>query len=366
MKALIITNSLGERSGWERYSLDMVNGLIQNGFDVLVICHKKNDSYKNIKQIELLPDPLRLRKNQFTALWDAIRFFLKNDFGKPNLIHCFVEPYLFFTFILSLFFKVPYFLTIHGSYGVKGFDCIIYKTIQIFSYIKAKKIICISNYTKNRILEYGNFENIVIIPNGVSDKISSFTTSVEKENSIIGIGVLKNRKGFHITLNALALVRENIPDIKYYIVGIQRDKKYFELLEKIVKEKRLEENVFFYGNADDSKKFELLNKSKIFVLNPVSNEFNFEGFGLVYLEANALGLPVIGSYGNGGEDAIKDGYNGFLVHNENPEESAEKIKILLEDDALYVKMSDNAREWVKDFSWDKISQKYISVYEIQE
>lgn len=363
MKALIVTNSLGERSGWERYSLDMVNGLIQNGFDVLVICHKKNDAYKDIKQIEILPDPLRLRKNQFVAFGNVIRFFLKNDFGKPDLIHCFVEPYLFFTFILSLFFKVPYFLTIHGSYGVKGFDCLIYKIIQTFSYKRAKKIICISHYTKNRVLKYGDFENIVVIPNGVGEKISSFVDHVKKENSILGVGVLKKRKGFHVTLSALALVKKSIPDIKYYIVGNQRDKKYFELLEIIVRENKLEENVFFYGNADDSKKFELFNKSKIFVLNPVSDEFNFEGFGLVYLEANALGLPVVGSYGNGGEDAIKDGYNGFLVHNEKTEEIAERIKVLLENGALYDNMVLNSKKWASEFSWEKIIKKYISLYE---
>jgi phosphatidylinositol alpha-1,6-mannosyltransferase len=315
-----------------------------------------------------LPDPLSLRKNQVLSFFNAIKFFSKSDFGKPDFVHCFVEPYALFTLIISFFLKTKYFLTIHGSYGVKGFDSLFYKFFQIFSYKRAKKIICISNYTKNRISEYGAFDNLVVIPNGVNEKLFSFKSdNIEKENSIISVsGLLKNRKGQHITLGALALVKNKISDVKYHIIGGRKDNVYCSLLDDIIKKEKLSANVIFHGNVSDEERNKLYNQSKIFVLNPVSDDFNFEGFGLVYLEANAFGLPVIGSYGNGGEDAIKDGYNGFLVHNNNLAEVAEKINLLLEDDALYVKMSDNAREWIKDFSWDKISQKYISVYEIQE
>lgn len=363
MKVLIVTNNLGERSGWERYSLDLVNAFLGEGINVVVVCQKRNDEYKHIKQLEILPNPLSLRRNQILSWFYAFRFFLKSGLTRPDIVHCFVEPYALFTFIVASFLRVKYFLTIHGSYGVKGFDSFFYKFFQIFSYRKAEKLICISHYTKAKILKYKKLDNVVVIPNGVRGDLFSNIRTTRENNSIISVsGLLKNRKGQHITLEALSLLKNDISDFKYHIVGARKDTVYCDLLDKIIEKNKLKRNVIFHGNVPDEDRNILYESSKIFVLNPVSDEFNFEGFGLVYLEANAFGLPVIGSLGNGGEDAIKDGYNGFLVHNENKEEIAQKIKLLLEDNILYNKMSANAKHWVKEFSWDKISKRYLDIY----
>jgi len=361
---LLITNCLGDKSGYGRYSLDLVNQLIKNNFSIVVICHKKNYKYKNIKQLEILPSSLSFKKNYFLTLL----YVLKNikqlkKIGNFSFIHCLVEPYAFFTFLLSRVLKIRYFLTIHGSYGIKCFYNKIYKFLQLLSYRKAVKIICVSNYTKSRILKYIKLNNIEVIPNGVNEDFlnSNSPVNIDKKNIIIGVGALKRRKGFDIALRSVALVKEKIPDIEYYVVGSQKDKQYFKYLKDIINNNNLQKNVIFFENISDDDLVKMYLKSKIFILTPISDKYNFEGFGLVYLEANALGLPVVGSYKNGGEDAIKDGFSGFLTIPNDENDVAEKILKLLNDDN-YDRMSKRSIEWAKKHSWKNIIKKYINVY----
>jgi glycosyltransferase involved in cell wall biosynthesis len=365
MKILIITNNLDVSSGWGRYSLSLIEQILENGIEVVVLCHKKNDKYSHIKQIEILPNPLSFKKTYLGAFFYAIKFVKHNKELRPfDKVHCFVEPYAFFAYIISRFLRVKYFITIHGSFGVKPFTNALYKFIQLFSYKNAERIICVSNYTKQRILKYRELQNITVIPNGVNkEAFCNIYILKKKENIIIGVGALKKRKGFDITIRAVKNIKEQIPDIQYYIIGSQKDIDYTLYLKELVNKLGLDKNIFFYECISDEKLKEFYKKAKVFVLTPVSNKYNFEGFGLVYLEANACGLPVVGSYDNGGEEAIRDGHNGFLAKANNPENIAEKIIKLLSYPELYEKMSRNAIDWSQDMLWGgSIVRKYLDVY----
>ncbi len=364
MKVLIITNYLKNESGWGSYSLSLIEQLIKNGFDVTVVCNKKNETFNDIKQIEILPNPLSFKKNYFLALIYVLRILLNiKDARNVNLVHCFVEPYAFIAYLVSKILGVKYFITIHGSYGVKTLQNIFYRFLQITAYKNAQKVICVSNYTKRRVLEYKNLTNFIVIPNGVdSDFLKIVKDENYKENIIFSLGALKKRKGFDVMIKAIKIINQTIPSVIYYIAGSQADKDYTNYLKKLIKDLGLNNNIFLLGKISDNELKEFYKKSKIFALTPVSDKFNFEGFGLVYLEANAYNLPVIGSYDNGGEEAIKDGYNGFLVEANNSEDTAEKIIKLLGDQKLYEEMSQNAMNWSQKMSWDNIIKKYLEIY----
>jgi len=364
MKALILTNNLGEKSGWERYSTDLIDQFIKNDIEAVVICHKKNDNYKGIKQLELLPSPLSFKKNYILSFYYFYKFNKINKNLKGfDFVHCFVEPYAFITYLISKYLNLKYFLTIHGSYGIKTFHNKIYKFLQLLSYKNAKNILCVSNYTKSRVLEYKKLGNIEVIPNGVNLKgFSAIQSGVKKENIIIGVGTLKERKGFDVMVRAISIVKKSIPDIKYYIIGSQKDKGYFNSLTSLIDELDLKNNIFFFENLSDDELKNKYQEAKIFSLTPISDKYNFEGFGLVYLEANAFGLPVIGSCDNGGEEAIKNSYNGFLTKPNDPSDIAEKIVILLKDNFLYGNISANSLLWAKKLSWNNIIKRYIKVY----
>lgn len=364
MKILIITNSLGEKSGWGRYSSGLENEMRKNNFEVSVLCFRKNNTRKDIDQYDILPPPLSFKRNYFFSFYYLYKF-KRLEIRDFDHIHCFVEPYSFLTYLIAWSLNVKYFITIHGSYGIKSFAHPIYKFLQLHAYKNAYKVICVSNYTKNKVLEYKKLNNLVVIPNGINlnDFKNTNNEKTSKENIIVGVGALKERKGFDTTIRAVSIVAKTIPSIKYYIVGNDSDKDYVQHIRTLITELKLDNNVVVLGSISEEELKRLYARSKVFVLTPISDKYNFEGFGLVYLEANANGLPVVGSYDNGGEDAIKDGYNGYLAKKDDPQDTAEKIKMLLEDQFLYQTISNNALIWSKKMSWNNIFKQYKEMYD---
>ena len=77
-------------------------------------------------------------------------------------------------------------------------------------------------------------------------------------------------------------------------------------------------DIEFFNRLSDEALSDLYRRAKLFILTSINEDHHFEGFGLVFLEAAAAALPVIGTFGNGIEDAVKDCYNGFLVPQNNP------------------------------------------------
>jgi phosphatidylinositol alpha-1,6-mannosyltransferase len=79
-----------------------------------------------------------------------------------------------------------------------------------------------------------------------------------------------------------------------------------------------------------------------------------EGFGIVFLEAGACRLPVIGGRAGGTADAVEDGQTGYLVNNSSPREIAEAAVRILTDQGLYERLSGAGyRRATEEFSWDR-------------
>ena len=88
-----------------------------------------------------------------------------------------------------------------------------------------------------------------------------------------------------------------------------------------------------------------------------------EGFGIVFLEAMAAEVAVIGTPVGGIPDFLKDKENGLFCEPGNPKDIAEKIKILIKDKELKDKLIKNGKKMVLDvYNWDKISQRLKDVY----
>ena len=282
-------------------------------------------------------------------------------------MHCLVEPYAFIATLAGFFLRVPYIVTIHGSFGIKPFAHSLYGKIHKYGFSRARCVVAISNYSKRRISEYMQLRNVRVIPNGVN--IAKFLDNdghtTIKDPVLIGVGDVKHRKGYHLVVEALKDVKKIFPGAHYHIVGDQSDKKYVDHLHGKIKKYGLEENVSFHQHISDEELKDLYHKSRIFILTPISGKYDFEGFGLVYLEANASGLPVVGTHNSGGEDAINDGYNGFLTDPEDTTSIAQKIVTLLENDRLCDRMSQNGRIHARNLSWGMSSSsiwKFITMH----
>jgi phosphatidylinositol alpha-1,6-mannosyltransferase len=116
----------------------------------------------------------------------------------------------------------------------------------------------------------------------------------------------------------------------------------------------------FLSEISDDDKWSWLDLCDIFVMPARNIAGDFEGFGIVYLEANLSHKAVIAGNAGGVPDAVVDGLNGLLVDPENSEELARKILQLLNNDKLRYELAERGYERViKDFKWsDKIAQIY--------
>ncbi|MFB0937763.1 MAG: glycosyltransferase, partial [Urechidicola sp.] len=172
----------------------------------------------------------------------------------------------------------------------------------------------------------------------------------------ITVGAVSQRKGQHNVISKLPELIEQYPNIQYHIVGIPTEKERLILLATKLK---VIDHITFYGELPQKELLALLIKSDIFVMlseNTANGEV--EGFGIAILEANALGLPVVGSTGCGIESAIKNNYSGSLIDAASSTEFLVAIKGIIEN---YNEYSVNSKTWAKLHTWEKVGEKYAEL-----
>jgi len=124
----------------------------------------------------------------------------------------------------------------------------------------------------------------------------------------------------------------------------------------------LVDKIIIIINADDLEKNNWLNLCDIFIMPSKNINGDFEGFGIVYLEANMAGKPVIASQSGGVGDAVVNGVNGLLVDQENIDKIADAIIKLVEDENLRKKLGESGRNRaLKDFNWQRQAKKIFNI-----
>ena len=366
MKICFLSKSLDIRGGIGRYTRDIVENISrQKGVEAIVLTEKKS-GHKLEKAILrpslLLRDLLNLFVNVF-----KIRKYIK----KCDIVHA-LDGYPYGVIIALANIGINKKLIINGvgTYSVLPLDESIKKFLLKLAYKKADKILCISKFTENQILKRVKLDNVIVINLGVDyDKFAkphkNIYGTIQKRKTILSVvGGLKRRKGLHISISAVAGAKKKYTNIKYYIVGSQTDdREYFNELKNLVRKYNLEENIEFIENLSDSNLINLYYKSDVFLLTSINiNDNDFEGFGLVYLEAGACGKPAIGTFNCGAEDAIINNATGLLVPQNDIQKTAEAILKILDNPELAKKLGENGRKRALQMSWDNVVKKYIKEY----
>ena len=180
------------------------------------------------------------------------------------------------------------------------------------------------------------------------------------EFSLLTVGTLVERKGHDKVIEALAQIRMEIPNVKYYVVG---DGPELESLRHLAYEEYgLGSIVEFLGFVEDSELPRYFNNADVFIMpsRVTPDSRGTEGFGIVYQEANACGKPVIGGNSGGLPDAIVDGVTGILVDPEDAGDVARAVAWLYHNPDARMKMGAEGRARVlNEFQWDKITEEFI-------
>jgi len=136
------------------------------------------------------------------------------------------------------------------------------------------------------------------------------------------------------------------------IAGPVIKKSYYEKLKRLAGQTGC--RIEFLANLNDTDLRKEYENSDLFALTSIPQKKSIEGFGFVYLEASAHGLPVIAHRTGGVEDAVKDGETGFLVDPSDSSDLSQKIELLIKDAELRSRMGKKGKEWAARHSWTEL------------
>jgi phosphatidylinositol alpha-1,6-mannosyltransferase len=172
---------------------------------------------------------------------------------------------------------------------------------------------------------------------------------------VLTVGRLQQRKGQDCMTRALAVVRKQIPDVLYAVVG---DGEERAALEALVRQERLDDHVQFFGAVDDRVLAQCYQQCDLFALPNRRVGEDFEGFGMVLLEAQACGKPVIAGDSGGTAETMAAPETGLVVPCEEPGQLAAVVTELLGDGPRRERMGRAARAWaVERFDWAALTRQ---------
>lgn len=182
---------------------------------------------------------------------------------------------------------------------------------------------------------------------------------------VLTVGRLQKRKGHDMMIRALPQIRRNVPDVLYSIVG---DGQQRPALEALVAELGMANHVQFRGEASDEELIHCYQQCDLFALPNRTVDGDFEGFGMVLLEAQACGKPVLAGDSGGTSETMSLGdgefpQTGTIVSCDAPGPLAQRVVRLLSDDDLRASMGKGGREWAATrFGWDALSRDALQLF----
>lgn len=280
--------------------------------------------------------------------------------------------------ICKIIFKTLHLSTVHAA-GVFGLERLPFKRkIGNFIVKNSDKITVVSSYIGERLsglispeLKKDIEKKMIILPMGVDVQLFQNTNDksellskykIHSKFNLLFLGRLAKKKGIPYLIKAMPKILSRTKDVNLILCGNGYLRKE---LEQLVEKMGLEKYVKFIGFVANKEKIDFISLANILIVpSVVIRSGETEGLPVVILEGLAAGKPIIASDVSGVKDVIKDGENGLLVKQKNPEQIAEKVLKLLDDKELREKFSKNALKTSKKYDWEVIGGEYQKIIRI--
>jgi phosphatidyl-myo-inositol dimannoside synthase len=269
-------------------------------------------------------------------------------------------------YVLSKILKFDYYIFFHGLDIVTTKKIKRKKFLMERIFTKVKGVIVNSEFTKREVLELGLSEDKIKIlypcpyfkppvNNNVKDSLIKKYNLTDKK-IILSVGRAVERKGFDMVIKAMEEVVKEDENIIYLLAGGYGN--YTDELKKLIKNSPVRENILFLEETVDEEVKALYDLCDVFIMPSRQIGSDVEGFGIVYLEANLFGKPVIGGRSGGAVEAVVDNETGLVVDPENVSEISETILKLIKNPELAKKLGEEGRRRAEqEFTWDRQVEK---------
>ncbi len=373
MRIILLAPDLTGTSGWSRYALDLGRALKTQGHELICIVAKETDT-DWCTQYAFLRPPTSYLHNPLMCVWHAFRLVRLFKKLKPDVVHFIAEPYaLLLPLIPERSWRTV--MTIHGSYSLVPLH-IHPSTRKMFekSYCLLDRIISVSIFTKNHLKEQEPelFERekldqkITVIHNAIDvASVSIPPHAAYPEKRIISVSAVKRKKGYIASVDAFAQFLQAHPiDARYDIYGsTAADPSFMIELQAHIEERGLSDRIHLHGSVDEATLRAAYASADLFLLPSLKDGDYFEGFGLVFLEANAHGVPVIGPTTGGCPEAIKEGVSGYVC---DPEDAAAIAKRMEDVLIKYEIKREECRRWAEEHDVKEAAGQIVVLYERED
>lgn len=223
----------------------------------------------------------------------------------------------------------------------------------------ADHVITVSSFTRERLIDdFGvPAERISLVTPGVDHARFRPGSGSPATPYVLAVGRLVERKGFDRLIEAFGLIANDFPEVELVIVGKGPED---DKLRTIAETSTAAERIAFRGGIDDATLDRLYGDCTLFAMpNRTLPDGDTEGFGLIFLEANACGKAVIGGRAGGATDAVVDGVTGLLVDGNDPASIAAALRRLLgnSDERRAMEQAGLAR--ARTLGWDATARSFL-------
>lgn len=339
-----------EAGGAEVLTHEITSRLAEKGYNITLF----TSHFKNSLENEVIDKVNIVRKGgKFTVYKEAEKYYKQNK-GNFDLIvdEINVKPFLTPKYvkdlpIIALIHQIspeqftselPFPIGILGRY---------YLEKKWLSYYHNVTTVTVSNSTRIALEKLG-FKRIEVIREGLSVAPLNSPLMKDDEIKVTYVGRLKKHKLPDHAILAFRKIHDFFPNSQMNVIG---DGYYLKKLKQLNVP-----NVTFYGHIDDKKKYEILSRSHV-VLVPATRE----GWGLVVIESNAMGTPVVAYNVPGLVDSVQHNMNGFLVEKNTPDELANVAISLLTDSTRLLSLNQSSLDYAKKFNWSDTTIEFEKI-----
>jgi colanic acid/amylovoran biosynthesis glycosyltransferase len=277
-----------------------------------------------------------LRAKLYRRIGIAPFFHRKAKRSRPHLVHAHFASGGRAALPLARALRVPLLVTLHGAdVTVRGSRAGVYRQLGEH----ASLFLCISSFIRDRALEAGFPSHKLLVHYiGIDRDLFSPSPSLEPTMGVLFVGRLVEKKGCEYLLRAMQLVQRAHPQCELTVIG---DGPLRPSLETLAKELNI--RCRFRGIQPAAVIRESLWRAKVFCVPSVTAaNGDSEGLGIVFAEAQAMGVPVVSTTHGGIPEVVADRVTGLLVPERDYQALADALSLLLEDSDLWRSLHDES------------------------
>lgn len=346
--------------GGEIYIFEQAKRWVKAGHEVSLFCGEDRD--KNLPFFEKIQGIKIHRKGgRYSLYFWAAWYYLSRFRNKFDVVIDVENGVPFFTPLFCRTAKVCYVYHVHGKQffyelpkPLSYIGFIIERYIFPFLY-RTIPIVAISETTKRQLVNIGlHAKKITVVYSGINGSHSKTHSTKKYFNpTILYLGRIKKYKRVDLLVSIFKRIIKDVPKARLIIAGWGTEASH---LTDIIMKSPLRKKISLVGPVSLQEKRLLLSKSWVFV-NPSIGE----GWSIAVIEANLYGTPAVSFGVPGLAESIQQGKTGLLAKDED--DLVTKICNILTDKHLRDRLSINASQWAREFSWDRSAEESLRVLE---